>query len=151
MENDSGNKAFEYQWIHWIPQSGKQNYLHLKRMENYLNALHGNFSLRSANKWNHYMDYHPGLHIRDCGPVIERLKAVGIDYFLVRQLMLFAVYVKDDTGIVYEFICPSISMPAYDVESYSSRFVNKVSRDVEDWDFCLERPSVATEHGEVTI
>jgi hypothetical protein len=120
-------RKFEYQWVRW--NDPEQARLRVE-METYLNDLHGNFSLRSGNVWNHYIDYHSGLHVADCAALTRRFDAAGIPYFFGRQLLIFGLYFKDSNGISYEFTCADDS--------------SRCAINIEDWDWCteLEEPSV---------
>jgi len=118
---------FELQWVTWEDEA--QSALR-REMETYLSDIHGNFSLRSGNLWNHYIDNHAGLHVTDCGSITRRFDEAGIPYFYAKQLQIFGLYFTDSNGIAYEFICHDDS--------------SRCAMDVEDWDWCveLEEPAV---------
>lgn len=119
---------FEYQWIHW-PQT-QSGALRLQDVEQYQLQLRSNFSLSHANNWDHYMDFHAGLFIDDCDPVIERLRADGVPHFLTPHFQKFlAVFIQDAGGLVYEVVCHKFSIVKL--------------RNLQQWDFCKRLPPLA--------
>merc|ERR1719191_718902 len=106
-----GVNKFEFQWVHWPAAPTASGALKLQDVERYQLQLRSNFSMAHANKWDHYMDFHAGLFIEDCDPVIERLRANGVPHFLTPHFMKFmAVFIQDEGGLVYEVVCHKFSL-----------------------------------------
>eukprot|EP00746_Dinoflagellata_sp_MGD_P000919 gnl/MRDRNA2_/MRDRNA2_101715_c0_seq1.p1 gnl/MRDRNA2_/MRDRNA2_101715_c0~~gnl/MRDRNA2_/MRDRNA2_101715_c0_seq1.p1 ORF type:complete len:598 (+),score=101.83 gnl/MRDRNA2_/MRDRNA2_101715_c0_seq1:123-1916(+) len=125
-----GINKFELQWVHWPQAQTQAGALQVRDVEQYQLQLRSNLSEAHANNWDHYMDFHAGLFIEDCDPVIERLRADGIPHFLTPHFMKFmAVFIQDEGGLVYEVVCHKFSLAKI--------------RDLKQWDFCKRLPPLA--------
>ena len=147
-EEDS--TIFEMTWI-FNNATVRGGLIPLAEEERYLAQLHGNLSTASPLNWNHFMDYHGGILFESCGPLLGRLRADGVPFSRARHGCdnaghtytnpkspdsCLSIFVRDDAGIVYEFMCHSFS--ADDVH------------DVFPWDMCGEpSASFSTHVGEV--
>lgn len=132
-QTTAGRNPMTLTWTHWRPNTRV-----IGEFEDYVVALHGNFSQRSANNWNHYMDYHMGFTMQDCNPLVARLQQAAVEYFFTPHLSVFpSILIRDPRGNVYEFTCPN------GIEA-----IPKIT-DVQDWDFCHwpEEVRVLTHHG----
>jgi hypothetical protein len=128
----TGINKFEFQWIHWPSAQPASGALKLQEVESYQLQLRSNFSMAHANKWDHYMDFHAGLFIENCDPVIERLRADGVPHFLTPHFMKFmAVFIQDEGGLVYEVVCHKFSL----VKLHS----------LPQWDFCKRLPPLTVD------
>jgi len=119
----NGSNAMEFVWVRWAhPVAQRRVRLH----HEYQLALRGNFSTRGPNRWDHYMDYHAGLLIDDCEPLIGRLRKADVPHFLAMHFKTFvAVFFTDLDGSVFEFTC--------------YRFSRRRLQVIPNWQFCANQ------------
>lgn len=147
VEEDS--TTFEMTWIFTNATVQGGGLIPLAEEERYLAQLHGNLSTASPLNWNHFMDYHGAILFDSCGPLLDRLRADGVPFARARhgcdntghiytnpksRDSCLSIFVRDDAGIVYEFMCHSFS--ADDVH------------DVFPWDMCGEPSTSFSAHVE---
>jgi len=119
----NGSNAMEFVWVRWAhPVAQRRVRLH----HEYQLALRGNFSARGPNRWDHYMDYHAGLLIDDCEPLVDRLRKAAVPHFLAMHFKTFvAVFFTDPDGSVFEVTC--------------YRFSHRRLRVIPNWQFCANQ------------
>jgi hypothetical protein len=112
-------RDFEVDWVFRPAQGEDFGQLEIER---YITSLHKSFSELSVNHWHHYLDYHSGIIISDCDPLLKQLREDRIPYFLGKNRGLLGVFVHDPVGITHELLCSTWST------------VRAI--DLEPWNFC---------------
>jgi hypothetical protein len=105
--SDQTGESFELAWVH--RPADKQGTASLALLEQYALEIRGDFSERSWRNWEHLMDYHVGVTHQQCKPMISRLKANSVGFFIAEQgshnELFVSIFFQDATGIVYGVVC----------------------------------------------
>ena len=120
--SDQTGESFELAWVH--RPADKQGTASLALLEQYALEIRGDFSERSWRNWEHLMDYHVGVSHQQCKPMISRLKANSVGFFIGEQgshnELFVSIFFQDATGLVYEVVCLDQLSQADFCESFSS-------------------------------
>mmetsp|Transcript_159735 Transcript_159735/g.387878 ORF Transcript_159735/g.387878 Transcript_159735/m.387878 type:complete len:521 (-) Transcript_159735:156-1718(-) len=103
---DRAGADFELAWVHRPAETSGSASLAL--LEQYILELRGNVSERNWRNWEHLMDYHAGLIFDDCQPILSRLKANSVEFFLAEQGgndTFVSIFFQDGTGVFLEIVC----------------------------------------------
>jgi hypothetical protein len=141
--NYGDGKEFEILWIDWnVPQG--ENGLTLRALEDGLSSTFGDLTQGSVISWDHYMDYHPGLLVENCDPIIKQLREGRQEFFFARHLKsendgvltghkgrkrFVSIFLKDSGSQLFEITC--------------YYFSTVVFNDIPDWNFCLHEQTSA--------